>query len=110
MLSRNRGAVGQDRGEARAAALRSSCVHVFRRPWECWFACSKKCKEYEISLKLCNISPDIFQVFKITGLDKFFSIYTPTLPTRWRRSRRAVELYFRTHRETRHDLSDGDVA
>jgi anti-anti-sigma factor len=36
---------------------------------------SKKCKEYSISLKLCNISPDIRQVFKITGMDKIFDIH-----------------------------------
>jgi anti-anti-sigma factor len=63
----------------------------------------KKCKEYEISLKMCNISPDIFQVFKITGLDKVFSIHTDASD--------AIEafkagggLFFRTQRETRHDL------
>jgi anti-sigma B factor antagonist len=36
---------------------------------------SKKCKEYKIALKLCNIAPDIRQVFKITGLDKILDIY-----------------------------------
>ena len=35
----------------------------------------KKCKEYKIALKLCNIAPDIRQVFKITGLDKILDIY-----------------------------------
>ena len=34
----------------------------------------KKCKEFEIALKLCNISPDISEVFKITGLNKVFDI------------------------------------
>lgn len=36
---------------------------------------TKKCKEYKIALKLCNIAPDIRQVFKITGLEKVFDIY-----------------------------------
>jgi anti-anti-sigma factor len=36
---------------------------------------SKRCKEYQVDLKLCNISPEIKQVFKITGMDKVFSIY-----------------------------------
>jgi anti-anti-sigma factor len=35
----------------------------------------KKCKEYDIALKLCNISPDIRQVFKITSMDKIFDIH-----------------------------------
>ena len=34
----------------------------------------KKCKEYKVKLKLCSISPDIRQVFKITRLDKLFDI------------------------------------
>ena len=36
---------------------------------------SKKCKEFKIALKLCNIAPDIRQVFKITGLEKVFDIH-----------------------------------
>jgi len=35
----------------------------------------KKCKEYKVSLKLCSISPDIYEVFKITNLVKVFDIY-----------------------------------
>ena len=35
----------------------------------------KKCKEYKITLKLCNITPDINQVFTITGMNKIFDIY-----------------------------------
>ena len=34
----------------------------------------KKCKEFKVHLKLCSISPDIRQVFKITKLDKLFEI------------------------------------
>jgi anti-anti-sigma factor len=36
---------------------------------------NKKCTEYKITLKLSNIAPDIYQVFKITRLDKVFSIH-----------------------------------
>jgi anti-sigma B factor antagonist len=36
---------------------------------------NKKCKEFKIDLKLCNIAPDIMQVFKITRLDKILAIY-----------------------------------
>ncbi len=36
---------------------------------------NKKCKEFKANLKLCSIHPDIKQVFKITGLDKVFTIY-----------------------------------
>jgi anti-sigma B factor antagonist len=36
---------------------------------------SKRCKEFKAKLKLCSISPQIFQVFKITGLDKVFEIH-----------------------------------
>jgi anti-sigma B factor antagonist len=36
---------------------------------------NKKCKEFKINLKLCNIDPEIMQVFKITKLDKIFSIF-----------------------------------
>jgi anti-anti-sigma factor len=35
----------------------------------------KMCKEYKINLKLCNIEPDIAQIFKITGINKVFKIY-----------------------------------
>jgi anti-sigma B factor antagonist len=35
----------------------------------------KKCKEFKISLKLCNISPEEYEVFKITGMNKLFEIY-----------------------------------
>jgi anti-sigma B factor antagonist len=34
----------------------------------------KKCKEYKVKLKLCGISPDIYEVFKITKLHKLFDL------------------------------------
>jgi anti-sigma B factor antagonist len=36
---------------------------------------NKKCKEYKINFKLCNIHKDIMEVFKITRLDKVLAIY-----------------------------------
>jgi anti-sigma B factor antagonist len=36
---------------------------------------NKKCKEQKINLKLCNIKPEIAQIFKITGMNKVFAIY-----------------------------------
>jgi anti-anti-sigma factor len=39
---------------------------------------NKMCKEYKINLKLCNIEPDIAQIFKITGMNKVFAIYKTT--------------------------------
>ncbi|QDU55723.1 STAS domain-containing protein [Aeoliella mucimassa] len=35
---------------------------------------NKKCKEYKVKLKLSGLSPDIREVFKISRLDKVFSI------------------------------------
>ena len=36
---------------------------------------NKKCKEFKVKLKLCEISPGIREVFKITRLEKVFDIY-----------------------------------
>jgi anti-sigma B factor antagonist len=36
---------------------------------------NKKCKEFKINFKLCNIHKDIMEVFKITRLDKVLAIY-----------------------------------
>ncbi len=65
---------------------------------------NKKCKEYEISLKLCNISPDIFQVFKITSLDKIFSIHADAADA-MDAFKTSGQLFFHKRRETRHDLT-----
>jgi anti-anti-sigma factor len=37
-------------------------------------ALQKKCEEYRAKLKLCNVAPDILEVFKITKLNKVFDI------------------------------------
>ena len=36
---------------------------------------NKKCKEFEATLKLVNICPEIRKVFEITRLDKILDIY-----------------------------------
>jgi anti-sigma B factor antagonist len=36
---------------------------------------SKRCKEFKARLKLCGISPEILEIFKITGLNKVFEIH-----------------------------------
>jgi anti-sigma B factor antagonist len=64
----------------------------------------KKCKEFEIALKLCNISPDIGEVFKITGLDKVFDIHADAADA-MESFKASGKLFFRTHRESRHDLA-----
>jgi anti-sigma B factor antagonist len=35
----------------------------------------KKCKEFKVTLKLCNISPEEYEVFQITGMNKLFDIH-----------------------------------
>ena len=34
----------------------------------------KKCKQQGVELKVCSISPEIFEVFKITKLNKMFDV------------------------------------
>ncbi len=64
---------------------------------------NKKCKEYEIALRLSNISDDIVQVFKITGLNKVFDIDADAADA-LQAFKKSGRLFFRSHRETRHDL------
>ena len=64
----------------------------------------KKCKEYKIALKLCNINPDIREVFKITALDKVFSIHADASDA-FEAFKASGELFFRKHHETRHKLT-----
>ncbi len=64
----------------------------------------KKCKELKITLKLCNISPDIVQVFKITGLDKVFDIHADAADA-MASFKASGTSFFRRHRESRHDLT-----
>jgi anti-anti-sigma factor len=64
----------------------------------------KKCKEYDALLKLCNVSPDIHQVFKITGLDKVFSMHADAADA-MEAFKASGQLFFRKGRETRHELT-----
>ena len=34
----------------------------------------KKCQQADIPVKVCSVSPDIFEVFKITKLNKMFDV------------------------------------
>ena len=34
----------------------------------------KKCKQQRAELKVCSISPEIFEIFKITNLNKLFDV------------------------------------
>lgn len=50
----------------------------------------KKCKEYKVKLKLCGISPEIHEVFKITRLHKLFDIETDEARARKSFSKRGL--------------------
>jgi anti-anti-sigma factor len=50
----------------------------------------KKCKEYKVKLKLCGISSDILEVFKITKLHKLFDIETDEASARKAFSKRGL--------------------
>lgn len=63
----------------------------------------KKCKEYGIGLRLCNISPEIREVFKITRLDKVFTIDADAAGA-MEGFKKAGGLFFRKTRETRSKL------
>jgi len=63
----------------------------------------KKCKEYKIALKLCNIAPEIRQVFKITGLDKVFDIQEDVARAK-DALKKSGQLSFRKRTATSHEL------
>lgn len=50
----------------------------------------KKCKEFKVKLKLCSISPDIREVFKISRLDKLFDIEADEAAARKAFNRRGI--------------------
>jgi anti-anti-sigma factor len=64
---------------------------------------NKKCAEYKVALKLCNISPDIMQVFKITGLGKVFSIHADASDA-LAAFKKSGQSFFRKHKDTSHEL------
>ena len=63
----------------------------------------KKCKQYGVALRLCNISPAIREVFKITALDKVFGIH-PDAADAIEAFKASGQMFFRKRAQTRHDL------
>ena len=65
---------------------------------------NKKCSEHKIMLKLCNVAPEIRQVFKITGLDRLFAIYAD--PTQAMDAfKKSGNLCFRKKSQTSYELT-----
>jgi anti-anti-sigma factor len=81
----------------RVAFLSSSALGMLIR-------LNKKCLEYKIALKLSNISPDIFQVFKITGLNKVFDIHSDAADA-LEAFKTSGRMFFRGNRPSRHELT-----
>ena len=81
----------------RVAFLSSSALGMLVR-------LKKKCKEYEISLRLCNIAPEIFEVFKITSLDKVFDVHADA-DDALNAFKASGKLFFRTRPPTSHDVT-----
>jgi len=65
---------------------------------------NKKCKEYDVSLKLCGISPEIRQVFKITGLEKVFEIHDDPAAA-MQAFKKGGGLFFRKSRPTSYEVN-----
>ncbi len=64
---------------------------------------NKKCAEYKVALKLCNIRPDIMEVFKITGLGKVFSIH-PDASDALAAFKKSGQSFFRKHKDASHEV------
>lgn len=65
---------------------------------------NKKCKEFQVSLKLCSIAPEIAQVFKITGLEKVFEIYADPAKA-MEAFQKAGQLYFRKRKPKTYEVT-----
>jgi len=66
---------------------------------------NKKCKEFKIDLKLCNIAPDIREVFRITGLEKVFDIHED-VEQALKAFEKGGRLFFRKKSRDRYNLRD----
>jgi anti-anti-sigma factor len=66
---------------------------------------NKKCKEYKIVLRLCSITTDIRQIFKITGLDKAFDIHADVAQAR-EAFKKSDQLSFRKIRPKSYDVGE----
>jgi anti-anti-sigma factor len=64
----------------------------------------KKCKEYKMTLKLSNISPEILSVFKLTGLDKVLAIY-PDASAALEAFQKAGGSFFRKKNPSSHNVN-----
>jgi hypothetical protein len=73
-------------------------------PVETLFRVHKKCKEYKISLKLCNIAPEIRQVFKITGIDKILDLHDDAAQA-MEGFQKSGSLFFRKQKPTSYEVS-----
>ena len=65
---------------------------------------NKKCKEYDISLKLSNISSDIRQVFKITSMDKILEIHDDAAQA-MESFKKSGRSFFRKHRPPSYEVT-----
>lgn len=65
----------------------------------------KKCKEYKIDLKLCNIARDIRQVFKITGLERVFDIQNDVTDA-IAAFKKSGQMFYRKKGPTRYDVKE----
>ncbi len=66
----------------------------------------KKCKEYNVDLKLSDIIPDIRQVFKLTALEKVFDIHGD-LAQAMDAFKKGGRLSFRKKAPASYEVSDG---
>ena len=64
---------------------------------------NKKCKEYKIALKMCNITPDIRQVFKLTSMDKLFEIHDDAADA-MAAFKASGQMFFRDKRPTSYEV------
>jgi anti-anti-sigma factor len=65
---------------------------------------NKKCKEFQIALKLCSIAPEIGQVFKITGLNKVFEIHADPAQA-MEAFQKSGQLYFKKRRPKSYEVT-----
>ena len=65
---------------------------------------NKKCKEHKIELKLCDIAPQIRQVFKITGIDKVLEIHADAAQALEAFKKRG-QSFFRKHKPSSYEVT-----
>jgi anti-anti-sigma factor len=64
---------------------------------------NKKCKEYKVMLKLCNVAPDIRKVFKITNLDKVLELHDDPAQA-LEAFKKSGQLFYRKRKPTSHEV------